>query len=105
MLVRSTSKRHRIPELGGMIRACRQNPSAVWTKRRVLDAVLMVKGGDELARGRIPELGGFVRACRQNPSTVRTKRHVRDAILMFKGGDGACPRSHPRAWRFRLYLP
>ena len=71
-------KRHRIPELGGMIRACRQNPSAVWTKRRVLDAVLMVKGGYKLARGRIPELGGFVRACRQNPSTVRTKRHVPD---------------------------
>ena len=37
---------------------------------------LMVKGGDELARGRIPELGSFVPACRQDPSTVRTKRRA-----------------------------
>ena len=27
-----------------------------------VDLILMVKGGDELARGRIPELGGFVRS-------------------------------------------
>ena len=40
------------------------------------DATLMVKGGDELARGRIPELGSFVSACRQDPSTVGTKRHT-----------------------------
>ena len=52
------------------------------TKRRVLDLILMVKGGDQLARGRIPELGGFVRACRQDPSAVRTKRRVVDRILM-----------------------
>ena len=54
--------RGRIPELGGFVRACRENPSTVRTKRRVLDLILMVKGGDELARGRIPELGGFVRS-------------------------------------------
>ena len=52
------------------------------TKRRLPDTILMVKGGDELARGRIPELGGVVRARRQDPSTVRTKRRVLDLILM-----------------------
>ena len=52
--------RGRIPELGGVVRACRQDPSTVRTKRRVVNDILMVKGGDELARGRIPELGGFV---------------------------------------------
>ena len=56
--------------------ACRQDPSTVRTKRRVVNPILMGKGGDELARGRIPELGGFVRARRQDPSTVRTKRRV-----------------------------
>ena len=50
--------RSRIPELGGVIRACRQNPSAVRTKRRVVDRALMSKGGDEIARSRIPEFGG-----------------------------------------------
>ena len=64
-----------------------------------INRILMVKGGDELARGRIPELGGLVRACRQDPSTVRTKRRVVNRILMGKGGDQACPRPHPRAWR------
>ena len=68
--------RGRIPELGGLVRARRQDPSTVRTKRRVLDATLMGKGGDQLARGRIPELGSFVPACRQDPSTVRTKRRV-----------------------------
>ena len=29
--------RGRIPELGGFVRACRQNPSTVRTKRRVPD--------------------------------------------------------------------
>ena len=59
--------------LAAVIRACRQDPSAVRTKRRVLNSILMGKGGDELARGRIPELGGFVRARRQDPSAIRTK--------------------------------
>ena len=45
-----------IPELGGFVRARRQDPSTVRTKRRIVDQILMVKGGDELARGRIPEL-------------------------------------------------
>src|SRR5271165_823071 len=76
-----------IPELGTVIRACRQDPSTVRTERRMPDPILMVKGGEELARGRIPELGGFVRACRQDPSTVRTKRHILNSILMGKGGD------------------
>ena len=49
-----------------------------------IDPILMVKGGDQLARGRIPELGGVVRARRQDPSTVRTKRRMVDAILMAK---------------------
>ena len=35
--------RGRIPELGGLVRACRQDPSTVRTKRRVLDTHLMVK--------------------------------------------------------------
>ena len=52
--------RGRIPELGGFVRARRQDPSAVRTKRRVDDLILMGKGGDQLARARIPELGGFV---------------------------------------------
>ena len=51
--------RGRIPELGGLVRACRQDPSAVRTKHRFKDLILMVKGGDEFARGRIPELGGL----------------------------------------------
>ena len=41
--------RGRIPELGGFVCACRQDPSAVRTKRRLEDLILMVKGGDELA--------------------------------------------------------
>ena len=41
--------RARIPELGGLIRARREDPSAVRTKRRAVHAILMVKGGDELA--------------------------------------------------------
>ena len=59
-----------------MIRACRQDPSTVRTERRVVDAILMGKGGDELARGRIPELGGLVRARRQDPGAIRTKRRI-----------------------------
>ena len=66
--------RGRIPEFGGVVCARRQDPSAVRTKRPVVDTSLMGKGGDQLARGRIPELGGFVRARCQDPSTVRTKR-------------------------------
>ena len=52
--------RSRIPELGGVVCTRRQDPSAVRTKRRVVDRTLMVKGGEELARSRIPELGGLV---------------------------------------------
>ena len=63
--------RGRIPEVGAMIRTCRQNASAVRTKRRVLNGILMDKGGNGFARGRIPKLGGLVLACRQDPSTVR----------------------------------
>ena len=54
-----------IPEFGGVVCACRQDPSTVGTKRPVVHTSLMVKGGEELARGRIPELGGFVRARRR----------------------------------------
>ena len=38
-----------IPELGGFVRARRQNPTAVRTKRCVVDLILMGKGGDKLA--------------------------------------------------------
>ena len=79
--------RGRIPELGAVIRACRQDPSTVRTKRRGVNRTLMGKDDDELARGRIPELGSFVPACRQDPSTIRTKRRVVDHILVGKGGD------------------
>ena len=79
--------RNRVPKFCAAIRARGQNPSTVWTKRRVIDRVLMVEDCDEVARGRIPELSSFVRARRQNPSTVRTKRRVVDLILMVKGGD------------------
>ena len=66
----------RIPEFSGLVPACRQNPSTVRTKPRPRDSILMVKGGDELARGRIPEFSRVVSACRQDPSTVRTERRV-----------------------------
>ena len=69
-----------------MIRARRQDPRTVRTKRHVLNGILMGKGGDQLARGRIPELGALIRASRQDPSAVRTKRRVIDRILMVKGG-------------------
>ena len=39
-----------------VLSACRQNPSAVRTERRVVDRILMVKGDDELARSRIQSL-------------------------------------------------
>ena len=65
--------RGRIPELGGFVFACRQDPSTVRTKRPVPDTALMVKGGDELARGRIPEFSTVVCARGQDPSTIRTK--------------------------------
>ena len=53
--------RGRVPELGGFIRARRENPSAVRTECSVADLILMVKGGHKLARGRIPELGTVIR--------------------------------------------
>ena len=68
--------RGRIPELYAMIRTCRQDPSAVRTKRRVLNSILMGKRGDGFVRSRIPKLGGLVPACRQDPSTVRTERRL-----------------------------
>ena len=76
-----------IPELGGPVRACCQDPSAVQTKDPLQDATLMGKGGEELARSRVPELGTFVSACRQDAGTVGTKRHILDSILMGKGSD------------------
>src|SRR5258707_1120849 len=79
--------RGRIPKLGGLVPARRQDPSTVRTKRRVPNTTLMVKGGHQLARGRIPQLGSLVPACRQNPSTVWTKCRAPETILMGKGGD------------------
>ena len=38
--------RGRIPEVSAMIRACRQDASAVSTEHRVLNGILMVKGGN-----------------------------------------------------------
>ena len=67
-----------IPKLGGFVHACRQDPSAVRTKRRVLNGVLMDNGGYGFARRRIPEIGTLIfGACRQDPSAVRTKRRVK----------------------------
>ena len=54
--------RGRIPELGGFVLACRENPSAVRTERSVADLILMDKGGHKLARSRIPELGAVISA-------------------------------------------
>src|SRR5258708_12887195 len=48
--------RSRTPELGGSIPARREDPSTIRTEPRVLDHVLMVKGGDHLAGGRVPDL-------------------------------------------------
>jgi hypothetical protein len=39
--------RGRIPELGGFVRARRQDSSTVRAKRRGANRTLMVKGGDE----------------------------------------------------------
>ena len=36
----------RIPELGGFVPACRQDPSTVRTKRHALNRILMGKGSD-----------------------------------------------------------
>ena len=52
--------RGRIPELGGSVLACRQNPSAVGTKRSVPNVILMDKGGEMFARSRIPEIGTVI---------------------------------------------
>ena len=76
--------RSRIPELGGFVIARRQDPSAIRTKRCLIERILMVERGDEFARSRIPEFGGFVRAPRQDLGTVGTKRRVGDLILMVK---------------------
>ena len=74
----------RIPELGGFVSACRQDPSAVRTKLRIVDLVLMTKRDDQLARGRVPELGSLVCARCQDPRTVWTKRRMMDNTLMAK---------------------
>ena len=94
-----------LPELGGIVRARRQDPSTVRTKRHILNGILMSKGGDQFARGRIPEFGGFVRACRQDPSAVRTKRRVVDRYPDGQRRRSACPKRHPRAWRYCLRSP
>ena len=62
--------RGRVPELGTVICARRQDPSAVRAKRRIIKKKGMVKGSDELARGHIPELVVFVWAYRQDPGAV-----------------------------------
>ena len=67
-----------IPELGGLIRACRQDSSTVRTECRVAEFTLMLKVGDELARGCIPELGPvYVSARCQDPSTIQAKHRVK----------------------------
>src|SRR5260370_677503 len=84
--------RGRIPELCGFIRARCQDPSTVWTERRVVNRTLMGKGGDELPGGRIPEPGGLVPARRQDSSTIRTKGQGVDRILVVKRGNEAGQR-------------
>ena len=68
--------RAHLPEVDAMIRACRQDASAVGTKRRILNGILMDKGGYGFARRCVPELGGLVFARRQDSSTVRTERRL-----------------------------
>ena len=70
-----------------------------------IDRILVVKGGDELARGRIPELGGFVHARCQNPGTVRTKCRIVDRILVVKGGDELARGRIPELGGSCLCLP
>ena len=41
--------RGRIPELGGLVFARRQDPGTVGAKRRLQDLILKVKGSDQLA--------------------------------------------------------
>src|SRR5580700_9621617 len=79
--------RSRVPEPGSFVRTRRQDPSAIRTKRRGVDFILMAKGGDQFSRGRIPKPGSFVRTRRQDPSTVRTEDRVVDHIPIGKGGD------------------
>jgi len=74
--------------LAVVVRACRQDPSTVRTKRGVHDTTMMIKRGNEFAGCRIPELSSVVCACRHDPSTVRTERRAYDLILMVKRGDG-----------------
>ena len=76
--------RRRIPELGAVIRARRQEPGTVRAERRVKERTEMCKGSDELARSRIPKVGAMIRTCRENPGAVRTKGGVLDGSLMDK---------------------
>jgi hypothetical protein len=61
--------------------------STVRTKCRVVDRILVVKGGNEPARGRVPKLGGSVFARCQDASTVGTKLRIDDPILVPKDCD------------------
>ena len=79
--------RGRIPELGSLVFACRQDPSTVRTKRRSVNPILVSKGGEQLARGRIPEFGGIVRTRRQDSGAVGTNHRIGNPILMDKRAD------------------
>ena len=64
-----------IPEFRSLIRTRRQDPSTIWTKRSVVDPILMGEGGYQLARGCPPELGAVIRAHGQDPGPSQRVRH------------------------------
>ena len=76
--------------------------STVPAEHCIVNRILVVKGGDKVARGRIPELGSLVFACRQDPSTVRTKRRSVNPILVSKGGEQLARGRIPE---FGVYCP
>ena len=77
-----------IPKLSGLVRAGRQDPSTVRTKRRMIETILMRKGGDRLARDQHPRAWRF---CPSLPSGSDAPFGLNAAIFgtipMVKGGD------------------
>ncbi len=93
-----------IPELGGLVQACRQDWATVRTKRRRSDNIPMVEGSDQLARGRIPELAGIVPARCQDLIDRGTERSAVHASLMLKGGNELTRSRIPELGGFRSAL-
>jgi len=59
------------PRAGAVIRARRQDPRAVWTKRRMADPIVMGKGGNEPARKAASQSWRFIPRSRKVSGAVR----------------------------------